>query len=148
MKNPFKNIARPVKISLRYSKSQHLIGQFELNGKPANFLIDTGASNSCVDQTKTSHFDLTAQGEALPLTGAGNEKLFAQSSHESRLTYMQNEIIRIALMLIDMDTINTALEEQGEEAIDGIIGADILHQKKAIIDYHQCCLYLEETSWL
>ena len=50
-------------------------------------------------------------------------------------------------MLIDMDTINAALVEQEEEKIDGIIGADVLHKKKAIIDYHQCCLYVNESSW-
>ncbi len=148
MKKPFKTSTTQIKIPLRYSKSQHLIGTFELNGQTATLLIDTGASNSCIDQSKTALFNLIAEGDSLPLTGAGNEKLFAQSSQKSSLAYDDKEIIQIALMLIDMDTINTALKDQGEEAIDGIIGADILHQKKAIIDYHQCCLYLEEASWL
>jgi len=33
-------------------------------------------------------------------------------------------------MLIDMETINTALVQQGDERIDGIIGADFLRKKK------------------
>ena len=32
-------------------------------------------------------------------------------------------------MLIDMQPINTAFKEQGESAIDGIIGADLLHTR-------------------
>lgn len=147
MKNPFKTTVTPIKIPLRFSKSQHLLGAFELNGIPATFLIDTGASNSCIDQTKASFFELIPEGEELPLTGAGSEKLFAQSSQASALAYGKKEIIRLPLMLIEMDTINAALNKQEEKPIDGIIGADVLHKKKAIIDYHQCCLYINESTW-
>lgn len=147
MKNPFKTSTAQIKIPLRFSKSQHLIGEFILNGKVAVFLIDTGASNSCVDKTRADYFNLEAEGDNLPLQGAGQEKLFAQSSHKSSLYYSDKEIHHLSFMLIDMDTINAALAEQEEEKIDGIIGADVLHKKKAIIDYHQCCLYLNESSW-
>jgi|SaaInlV_125m_DNA_1040241.scaffolds.fasta_scaffold121903_1 hypothetical protein len=147
MKNPFNTSTAQIKIPLRFSKSQHLIGEFTLNGKTAVFLIDTGASNSCVDKTRADYFNLEAEGDNLPLQGAGQEKLFAQSSHKSSLYYLDKEIHHLSFMLIDMDTINAALAKQEEEKIDGIIGADILHKKKAIIDYHQCCLYLNESSW-
>ena len=90
---------------------------------------------------------MEAEGDNLPLQGAGQEKLFAQSSHKSSLYYLDKEIHHLSFMLIDMDTINAALAEQEEEKIDGIIGADILHKKKATIDYDQCCLYVNESSW-
>lgn len=146
MKNPFKSSHNKIDIPLRFSKSQHLIGVFLLNEKPASFLIDTGASNSCVDKTRADYFNLEAEGDNLPLQGAGQEKLFAQSSRKSSLYYLDNEIYHLNFMLIDMNTINAALAEQKEENIDGIIGADILHKKKAVIDYDQCCLYLNESS--
>ena len=38
-------------------------------------------------------------------------------------------------MLIDMEAINTALEEQGESPIDGILGAELLAALSAVIDY-------------
>lgn len=147
MKNPFKPSTNKIIIPLRFSKSQHLIGKFILNEKPAIFLIDTGASNSCVDKTRADHFNLEAEGDNLPLQGAGQEKLFAQSSRKSSLYYLGHEIHNLSFMLIDMDTINGALAEQEEEKIDGIIGADILHKKKANIDYDQCCLSINEASW-
>jgi hypothetical protein len=90
---------------------------------------------------------LEAEGDNLPLQGAGQEKLYAQSSRKSSLSYLDHEIYHLNFMLIDMNTINTALSEQEEENIDGIIGADILHKKKAVIDYDQCCLYLNESGW-
>ena len=147
MKNLFKSSANKIIIPLRFSKSQHLIGAFLLNEKPADFLIDTGASNSCVDKRRADHFNLEAECYNLPLQGAGQEKLYAQSSRKSSLSYLDHEIYHLNFMLIDMNTINTALSEQEEENIDGIIGADILHKKKAVIDYDQCCLYLNESGW-
>ena len=147
MKNLFKSSANKIIIPLRFSKSQHLIGAFLPNEKPATFLIDTGASNSCVDKRRADHFNLEAEGDNLPLQGAGQEKLYAQSSRKSSLYYLDHEIYYLNFMLIDMNTINTALSEQEEENIDGIIGADILHKKKAVIDYDQCYLYLNESGW-
>ena len=147
MKNPFKPSSNKIIIPLRFSKSHHLIGAFLLNEKPAFFLIDTGASNSCVDKTRADYFCIEAEGDDLPLQGAGQEKLYAQASRKSSLHYLDKEIQQLSFMLIDMNTINAALAEQEEAKIDGIIGADILHKKKAIIDYDQCCLYLNESSW-
>ena len=147
MRNLFKSSAKKINVPLRFLKSQHLIGAFLLNEKPAAFLIDTGASNSCVDKTRADHFNLEAEGNNLPLQGAGQEKLYAQSSRKSSLYYLDHEIDHLNFMLIDMETINAALAEQEEDNIDGIIGADILHKKKAVIDYDQCCLYLNESSW-
>ena len=147
MKNPFKSSPNKIFVPLRFSKSQHLIGTFLLNEKSAIFLIDTGASNSCVDRKRADHFNLEAQGDNLPLQGAGQEKLYAQSSQKRSLYYLDQEIGYLNFMLIDMDTINAALAEQEEGKIDGIIGADVLHKKKAVIDYDQCCLYLNESSW-
>lgn len=147
MRNLFKSSAKKINVPLRFLKSQHLIGAFLLNEKPAAFLIDTGASNSCVDKTRADHFNLEAEGDNLPLQGAGQEKLYAQSSRKSSLYYLDHEIDHLNFMLIDMETINAALAEQEEDNIDGIIGADILHKRKAVIDYDQCCLYLNESSW-
>lgn len=145
MRNLFKSSSKKINIPLRFLKSQHLIGAFLLNEKPAAFLIDTGASNSCVDKTRADHFNLEAESDNLPLQGAGQEKLYAQSSRKSSLYYLDHEIDHLNFMLIDMETINAALAEQEEDNIDGIIGADILHKKKAVIDYDQCCLYLNES---
>ena len=147
MKNPFKSSSNKITVPLRFSKSQHLIGSFLLDEKPATFLIDTGASNSCVDRRRADYFNLEAEGDNLPLQGAGQEKLYAQSSRKRSLYYSDQEICHLCFMLIDMDSINVALSEQEEGNIDGIIGADILHKKKAVIDYEQCCLYLNESSW-
>ena len=107
-----------------FSGSQHLLGDFELNGHPAVFLIDTGASNSCMDAQLATKFGMRSAGEPLPMTGVGNEKLQATASTKSELRYHQQLLACLEFMLIDMQSINSAFEEQGEARIDGILGAD------------------------
>ena len=102
-----------IEIPLRFSGSQHLLGDFELNGHPAVFLIDTGASNSCMDAQLATRFGVRPAGEPLPITGAGNEKLEATASTKSELRYRQQLLARLEFMLIDMHSINSA-EEQGQ----------------------------------
>ena len=102
-----------VEIPLRFSGSQHLLGDFELNGHPGTFLIDTGASNSCMDAQLANAFGLHPAGEPLPMTGAGSEKLHATASAKSELSYRQQQLARLEFMLIDMHSINYAFEEQG-----------------------------------
>ncbi|MDB4187665.1 retroviral-like aspartic protease family protein [Flavobacteriaceae bacterium] len=147
MKNPFKSSLEAYTIPLKFTNSKHLICQLFLNGVEGNFLIDTGASNSCLDNTLTTKFSVIQEGDELPLTSAGNEKLNAMGSQKSSLGIASKALASIPFMLIDMETINAALVEQGDEKIDGIIGADFLHKKKASIDYDQSCLVLKESSW-
>lgn len=115
--------------------SQHLIAQFEVNAVKGSFLIDTGASNSCIDQELAMRFNLEIEGEELPLTAAGKEKLQAYSSKKSLLSFNQVKLKPVHFILIDMEPINTTLETQGEKGIDGIIGADILQAHQAVLDY-------------
>ncbi|MDA9330503.1 retroviral-like aspartic protease family protein [Flavobacteriaceae bacterium] len=147
MKNPFKSSLETYTIPLKFTNSKHLVCQLFLNGVEGNFLIDTGASNSCLDNTLTTKFSVIQEGDELPLTSAGNEKLNAMGSQKSSLGIASKALASIPFMLIDMETINAALVEQGDEKIDGIIGADFLHKKKASIDYDQSCLVLKESSW-
>ena len=132
-----------IEIELRLTSSQHLLGDFEVNGQEGVFLIDTGASNSCVDERLANQFNLSIAGDPQPMTGAGNEKLSAQASKKSTLSYKSKVLTQLEFMLIDMQPINTAFKEQGESPIDGIIGADLLQQHNGVIDYAKRSLKLK-----
>ena len=49
---------------------------------------------------------------------------------------------RRSVVLFDMQAVNHALQKHDIEAVDGIIGADILQSVNAIIDYKNDWLYL------
>jgi hypothetical protein len=45
---------------------------------------------------------------------------------------------------MNLDHVNDAFESMGLEKIDGVIGADILTNHNAIIDYSNLILFLKE----
>ncbi len=53
----------------------------------------------------------------------------------------QNQEIHI--VIFDMSHVNEALQNYKVKPVDGILGADVLLQGKAIIDYSNHCLYLK-----
>ena len=124
-----------LEIPIQYTQSQHLTCTLEVNGLAAVFLVDTGASNSCFDQEKDALFSLHPKGEQLPMTAASETPLQVRESQKITLSSDKHTLMRLPLMLIDLTPINNALQKQGDPPIDGILGAEVLHENKAVIDY-------------
>ena len=74
-------------LKLRKTKSQHLVAQLEINRIEGVFLIDTGASNSCIRKDKEAYFALEGKEESLELSGAGSEKIQAKPTTKSQVSY-------------------------------------------------------------
>ena len=123
------------KILLEITASKHIICNLKINDKRARFLVDTGASNSCFDILKKEKYNIQSKGKEIELTSAAEKKMGAVSSDNCKLTFNFHKGLDVTLMLIDMSTINDALEEQKEKKIDGILGGDILEEIKAKINY-------------
>ncbi len=138
-----KNSTNRLDIPLQFTESQHLICRLYINNNEGLFLIDTGASNSCIDHEKASDFDLIPEGDSLPMTAASETQLTARGSQKSILGTQEQSIMEISFMLIDLQTINDALEKQYCLPIDGIIGADVLQENNAIVDYGRAQLSLQ-----
>ena len=130
------------KILLKITASKHIICDLKVNNKDARFLVDTGASNSCFDILKKEKYNIQSKGKEIELTSAAERKMGAISSDNCKLIFDSQKIIDVTLMLIDMSTINDALEEQKEKKIDGILGGDILNEIKAKINYEKLLIDL------
>ena len=130
------------KILLKITASKHIVCNLKINNKRARFLVDTGASNSCFDILKKEKYNIQSKGKEIELTSAAERKMGAISSDNCKLIVDSQKIIDVKLMLIDMSTINSALEEQKEKKIDGILGGDILNEIKAKINYEKLSIDL------
>ncbi len=128
---------------LKKSVSNHFVLKAKVNGIYGNFIVDTGASNSCVGLQEIDLFKLSLQNSDKKAAGAGSTNINTQLSHNNKLSIKQFNINNLSLIIIDLSHINTALEEHKSETINGIIGADILKKYKAIIDYQYKALYLK-----
>jgi hypothetical protein len=131
------------KVKFKVSKTQHLLIKATINGVKGNFILDTGASNSCVGFEQVEKFHLTAGESATKASGAGATNMFTQLAKENQLQLGRWKNTDCTLVIFDLSHVNFALQSHKAKPVDGIIGADILLLSKAVIDYSNCCLYLK-----
>lgn len=120
----------------------HLFGQ--LNGVNGNFILDTGAGATVIEEKNKEKFHLQTEKSDKQATGAGGTGMQMQTSDKNNLKIEKFELNELNLMLMNLDHVNNAFESMGLEKIDGVIGADILTNNKAIIDYSNLILYLKK----
>ncbi|TYP76077.1 retropepsin-like aspartic protease [Aquimarina intermedia] len=131
------------KIKLTLTKTNHFEAKAILNTVEGNFIIDTGASNSCVGFEASEKFDLFTQESEIKAAGAGANDMLTQLSNNNTLNLGKWNTRKVSLVLFDLSHVNQALVTHNADPVDGIIGADILKKGKAIIDYANKALYLK-----
>jgi hypothetical protein len=131
------------KINFKISKTQHLLIKATINDVPGNFILDTGASNSCVGFESIALFNLKAGKSKTKAAGAGATGMFTQLAENNLLKIGRWKTVEFHLVIFDMTHVNEALQQYKVKTVHGIIGADILLEGKAIIDYANHCLYLK-----
>lgn len=131
------------KIKIVQTATRHLEVKAKINGIEGNFLIDTGASSTCVGFDSITHFQLMAEDSEIRAAGAGATNLLTQISQKNTIDIEDWKITGISLVLFDLEHVNEALETHKAERVHGIIGADILKKGNAIIDYKSHRLYLK-----
>lgn len=131
------------KINFKVSKTQHLLIKANINGVSGNFILDTGASNSCVGFEAIEFFNLKAGRSKTKASGAGATGMFTKLAKNNSLQIGRWKTEDLHLIIFDMAHVNEALRQYKAKPVHGIIGADILLEGKAIIDYCNHCLYLK-----
>ncbi|WP_264565760.1 retropepsin-like aspartic protease [Flavobacterium sp. N3904] len=131
------------KVKFKITKTQHLLIKATINGVKGNFILDTGASNSCVGFESIEHFALEAKKSKTKASGAGANGMLTQISSNNQLQLGKWKNNKLALVIFDLFHVNEALSQHKVKPVHGIIGADVLMKGKGIIDYFNHCLYLK-----
>lgn len=131
------------KIRFKINKTQHLLIKAKINGVLGNFILDTGASNSCVGFEGIDYFGLQAKKSKTKASGAGGTGMRTQLAANNILQLGRWKDTEVALIIFDLSHVNEALTLHKAKPIHGIIGADILLKGKGIIDYYNHYLYLK-----
>lgn len=131
------------KIKLKLTKTNHFEIKATINGVKGLFILDTGASNSCVGFEAIETFKLKAKDSEVKAAGAGATDMLTQISKKNKLKIGQWKKDKVALILFNLTHVNSALIAHNAQPVDGIIGADILKNARAIIDYDNKYLYLK-----
>ncbi|WP_405573886.1 retropepsin-like aspartic protease [Winogradskyella sp. Asnod2-B02-A] len=131
------------KIKLKFTKTNHFEIKASINGIKGRFILDTGASNSCVGFEAIERFNLKVKDSDIKAVGAGASDMVTQISKSNSIKVGKWKKNRLSLILFNLSHVNTGLINHNAEPVDGIIGADVLKKGKGIIDYEKKYLYLK-----
>jgi len=134
-------------IKLKRTITNHFEVKAVINGVKGRFILDTGASNSCVDFKDAKRFNLDVEDSKTLASGAGATDMQTQQSVKNIILINNWNFLNFHLILFDLSHVNTALTQHKAKAIHGIIGADILQKGNAIIDYKKNRLYLKRIIY-
>lgn len=136
--NSFKRIA------LKKINSNHFELQAKVNGILGTFILDTGASNSCIGLHSVAHFELDVQESEIKAAGAGASNMQTQIAEGYSLKIGDWSLREVDFVVFDLTHVNEALQIADANPVNGIIGADVLKHSRAVIDYGRNCLYLKK----
>jgi len=131
------------KTKLHRTKTNHFEIKAKINGKKGTFILDTGASSSCVGFESIDTFNLDVEDSDIKAVGAGDSNMQTQISKKNKVSIGKWKNNRIVIVIFNLSHVNTGLINHNANPVDGIIGADILRKGKAIIDYDKKYLYLK-----
>ena len=135
-----------IQIKLKKTATNHLEIKAKINDVKGRFILDTGASNSCVGIDLITHFKLHAEESETKAAGAGATDMETLKSENNFLEIGKWKTDTCNLVLFDLTHVNTALTQHDAKEVHGIIGADVLQESKAIIDYSNMVLYLRKPK--
>ncbi len=133
-----------LKIKLKKIATNHLELKATINGVKGRFILDTGASNSCVGLDLIDYFQLISEDSEIKAAGAGATGMETKKSSNNTLRIGKWKMRTCDLVLFDLSHVNTALTQHHAKEVHGIIGADVLESGKAFIDYQKKHLYLKK----
>lgn len=134
------------KIPLILGDTNHLEVSASINGITGRFILDTGASNTCVGVDKASYFKLVSEDSEIKAAGAGATDMETLVSAKNKIKIGGWKKTKQQIVVFDLVHVNEALKAHKSLPVDGIIGADILIKCKAVIDYSSRNLFLKNKK--
>jgi predicted aspartyl protease len=133
-----------IEVPLVLTDTNHFEISAKINGVMGRFILDTGASNTCVGFDKIEFFKLTSKESKVKAAGAGATNMETLISTKNKIEIGDWKKKKLKIVLFDLVHVNEALITHKALPVDGIIGADILRRAKAVIDYNKSCVYLKQ----
>lgn len=134
------------KTPLVLTSTNHLEIQATINGISGRFILDTGASNTCIGFDKIDFFHLNSKKSKVKAAGAGATNMETLISTKNTLEIGDWNCKKLKIVLFDLVHVNDALIAHSSLPVDGIIGSDVLKKGRAIIDYNKHCVYLKQKA--
>tara|TARA_B100001094_G_scaffold283682_1_gene296575 strand:+ start:70 stop:510 length:441 start_codon:yes stop_codon:yes gene_type:complete len=129
-------------IKLIFLETKHYLIEAKVNGIDGRFILDTGASNSCICTSLEDKFKVISK-ESKEKASSANSEMTNTKISKSNIIQIGKWEDKINLISFDMNHINNALSQKKVSPIDGILGADILKKSNSILDYKSNKLFMK-----
>jgi hypothetical protein len=133
-------------VPLRELASGHHVVAATLNGRPAAFVLDTGANATVVHSAFAERFALTgratAEGGAIGLGGS----MAARQVRIESLSLGPVPTRQRRIMTTDLSQLTRMLEPMAGAPIHGIIGQDLMKEHRAVVDVAAPAVHLIEPD--
>jgi predicted aspartyl protease len=148
-----KIINLPIRFQEIEDGGYHLFVQAQVNGKPANLLLDTGASKTVFDNRRIRQLldlELETDDDAFELsphksTGLGTNDMDSYLVELDKLELGDIVLEQFEVVVLPMDHVNEAYRMLEYTEIDGVLGSDILKRFKATVYYGKKLLKLYQS---
>jgi len=135
-----------IQVPLVFTATNHFEIVAKINGISGRFILDTGASNTCIGLDKIEFFNLISKESEVKAAGAGATNMETLISTKNNIQIGKWNKSKQKIVLFDLTHVNEALTTHKALPVDGIIGADVLKKTKAIIDYKKSFVYLKQKG--
>jgi hypothetical protein len=115
----------------------HIVTEGLINGKPARFVVDTGASRTVFDKDRILNYINNpefSEKEGLS-AGIGGTDISSFIFDIEELCFGDLMISNYQAVAMDLSNINTSYEMIKLPPIDGVFGGDLLKRHNAVINY-------------
>ena len=129
-------------VKLIFLETKHYLIEAKVNGIDGRFILDTGASNSCICTSLEDKFKVISK-ESKEKASSANSEMTNTKISKSNIIQIGKWEDKINLISFDMNHINNALSQKKVSPIDGILGADILKKSNSILDYKSNKLFMK-----
>ena len=139
-------IGRSTLIPFRFEKSSHITVLAKLSGEEVRLIVDTGAGGTCIDSNEVERFNLRLSKRSQKGGGVGSSSMQIIGIAKHDLAVAGLDLSTYKLHALDLSHVNAGLVAAGVKAVAGVLGADILFDRQAIVDYGRGHIILAEAS--
>jgi predicted aspartyl protease len=119
----------------------HLFISCLINGKTARLLVDTGASRTVFDSERIKAFLPEEEHNFEKVdklsTGLGTNTMESHTVILSEFSIGETIFKDYIAVVLNIEHVNQSYKMLGFPEIDGVLGGDLLHELKAVIDYRK-----------
>ena len=134
-----------VEVPMEQLKSGHLSVVTKVNNVKGHFILDTGSSSTIIDHKHKKKFRLVTKHTPKIAKTAGGLQLKMKVSYDNVMDFGQLKLRNVKISLVNLSHINHSFQKMGMLQLDGILGSDILKNRKAVIDYDNLLIYFKKN---